>query len=203
MDLSIYHTLNDAGWRHDWFEDVAKFLATKGEVLFIVLLAILWFARGRLEIPGGRRAVVAAGFSALLGLGVNQVISHIWERTRPYVHHHHHLFIPASHDPSFPSDHATASFALATAIWMRNRVAGAIALVLAAAISVSRVVVGTHYPSDVVGGAAIGVLAALVFWLPPVRRRVDRLADAVSELYERLARAVLRQPIRPSAGVRP
>src|SRR5689334_19776271 len=128
MDLSIYHALNDAGWRHDWFEDVSTFLSTKGEALFIVLLAILWFARGRLEVPGGRRAVAAAGFSAALGLGVNQVISHIWERARPYLHHHHHLFIPASHDPSFPSDHATASFALATAIWMRNRVAGAIAL---------------------------------------------------------------------------
>ena len=203
MDLSLYHTLNNAGWRHDWFEDVATFLSTKGEAVFIVLLAILWFARGRLEIPGGRRAVAAAGFSALLGLGVNQVISHVWERARPYVHHHHHLFISASHDPSFPSDHATASFALATAIWLRNRVAGAIGLVLAAAISLSRVVVGTHYPSDVVGGAAIGVLAALVFWLPPVRRRLDWLADGVSELYERLARAVLRQPIGPSAGVRP
>ena len=203
MDLSVYHALNDAGWHHDWLEDLATFLANNGEALFIALLVVLWFARGRLEITGGRRAVAAAGFSALLGLGANQVISHVWERARPYVHHHHHLFISASHDPSFPSDHATASFALATAIWMRNRVAGAIALVLAAAISLSRVVVGTHYPSDVVGGAAIGVLAALVFWLPPVRRRVHRLADAVAEVYERLARGVLRRPIGPSSGVRP
>ena len=203
MDLSVYHALNDAAARHDWFEDLATFLSNRGEALFIVILAVLWFARGRLEIPGGRRAVVSAGFSALLALGANQVISHVWERTRPYVHHHHHLFIPASHDPSFPSDHASASFALAMAIWLRNKVAGSIALVLAAAVSVSRVVVGTHYPSDVDGGAIIGILAALVFWLPPVRRRVDRLADAVSLLYERLARTVLRQPIGPRAGVRP
>jgi undecaprenyl-diphosphatase len=205
MDLSVYHSLNDFAYDHHWFEVAAKFFAERGVVLFIVLLALLWLPFGRWKISGGRHAVVAAGFSAALGLGVNQVISHAYERTRPYVHHFHHLFVARSHDPSFPSDHATGAFAIAAAVFLRNRVAGTVALLLAVLVSVGRVAVGTHYPSDVLGGAAIGIAAALLLFLPPPRRLLDALAEFASRLYERVIAAGLRrQPaIRPSSGVRP
>jgi membrane-associated phospholipid phosphatase len=58
-------------------------------------------------------------------------------------------------------------------------------------VSVSRVALGTHYPSDVIGGAILGALCALVFWIPPVRQRLHRLADWAGELYERLVTARL------------
>jgi undecaprenyl-diphosphatase len=203
VDLSIYHALNDFAFHHRWFERVMHFFAEQGVYLFWALLAGLWLARGRLETANGRRGATAAGFAGLLGLGVNQVIGRLSDRVRPFVHHHHHLFVPVSHDPSFPSDHATGSFAIATAIFLRHRLAGTLALVLAALVSVGRVVVGTHYPSDVVAGAAIGAACAIAFWLPPLRRATDWLADRAGGLYERAARALLRQPIGPSAGVRP
>jgi len=204
MDLSLYHSLNDFAYDHHWFEVAAKFFATQGAVLFVVLLAVLWVPFGRWTVPGGRRAFVAAGFSAALGLGVNQVISHAYERTRPYVDHYHHLFVSASHDPSFPSDHATGAFAIAAAVFLRNRALGGIALVMAALVAIGRVAVGTHWPSDVVGGAAIGIAAALLVFLPPIRRRLDALADLTSRVYERAITAARRQPaIRPSSGSRP
>jgi undecaprenyl-diphosphatase len=203
VDLSIYHALNDFAFHHPWFERVMHFFADQGVYLFWALLAGLWLARGRRETPSGRRGATAAGFAGLLGLGGNQVIGRVVDRARPFVHHHHHLFVPVSHDPSFPSDHATGSFAIATAIFLRHRVAGILALVLAALVSTGRVVVGTHYPSDVVAGAAIGAACAIAFWLPPLRRATDWLADRAGAVYERAARALLRQPIGPSAGVRP
>src|SRR3954454_7250194 len=66
-------------------------------------------------------------------------------RPRPPAHR-------ASHDPSFPSDHATGACSLAFAIWLCDGTIGTVLLVLAALLSFARVYVGTHYPGDVLGG---------------------------------------------------
>ena len=87
----------------------------------------------------GRHGVVAAGFSALLALGVAHIVADIWARPRPYLAHPGaHLFIAPSADSSFPSDHATAAFAIAMAA-PGHRKAGWLALAMAMLVSVARV----------------------------------------------------------------
>jgi undecaprenyl-diphosphatase len=158
----------------------------EAEVFFVALLAVIFLARGKWRSVNGRHGVVAAGFSALLALGAAQIIAHIWERPRPYIAHpgDAHLFIAASHDPSFPSDHATAAFAIAVALLLRHRKAGILAIVMAVTLCVARVAVGTHYPGDVLGGALLGSAAALVLWHPVVRRPLHDLGDWVGRVYE-------------------
>jgi undecaprenyl-diphosphatase len=193
MDLDVYRALNGFAAGHDGFEDPLRFIALNAQVLFIALLAALYLARGKWRSVNGRHGVVAAGFSALLGLAVAHLITDLWARPRPYAAHpaDAHLFVPASHDPSFPSDHATAAFAIAVAILLRHRKAGVVALALAVLVALARVVVGVHYPSDVLGGAAIGTLAALVLWHPSVRGPLHALADWSARIYEvTLRRAV-------------
>jgi undecaprenyl-diphosphatase len=104
-----------------------------------------------------------------------------------------HLFIARSADSSFPSDHATAAFAIAVALLLRHRKAGWLALGMAVVLSVARVAVGTHYPSDVVAGAAVGTLAALVLWHPSVRMPLHRLAEWAGTLYDGLVYRLLRR----------
>jgi undecaprenyl-diphosphatase len=193
IDFTIYKTLNGFAYQHDGFEDTFRFFALNAQFLFLALLGVLFFARGKWRSVNGRHGVVAAGFSALLALGIAQLIVDVWARPRPYVAHPGgaHLFIPASHDPSFPSDHATAAFAIAVAILLRHRKAGVLALVFATLVSVGRVAVGTHYPGDVLAGAAIGAIAALALWHPSVRIPLHRLADWIGRLYERLLLAPL------------
>lgn len=77
---------------------------------------------------------------------------------------------------------------------MRHRRAGILALTIGRDPLRGRVVVGTHYPSDVLAGAALGTLAALFFWWPPVRQALADLADWASRLYERLAARILPAP---------
>ena len=142
---------------------------------------------GKYRSVNGRHGVVAAGFSALLALGVAHIVTDLWARPRPYdAHPGAHLFIAPSPDPSFPSDHATAAFAIAVALFLRHRAAGWIALVMAVVVSVARVAVGTHYPGDVAAGAAVGALAALVLWHPSVRGPLHRLADLSGGVYDRI-----------------
>jgi undecaprenyl-diphosphatase len=160
----------------------------------VALLVGLFVASGKWRTREGRHGVVAAGLSAALALAIAHVITDLVARPRPYLSHpgEAHLFIAPSHDGSFPSDHATASFAIAVALLLRHRKAGILALVVAAVLSLARVAVGTHYPADVVAGAALGSAAALVLWAPPIRGWLNALADWAGALYERVLRRTVR-----------
>lgn len=129
-------------------------------ILVAVVVAQWWSRRDRAHV---RHASIAAGLSFLLGLGLNQVILLFVHRVRPYAAGVTHLIIAPSHDPSFPSDHATAAFAVAAAFLVQGLSRRGLALLAAAVlISASRVYVGTHYVSDVLGGLSTGVAAAIL-----------------------------------------
>jgi undecaprenyl-diphosphatase len=192
VDLWLFKVLNGFAALSDAVEDPFEFLANGAELMFIVLLAAAFLAKGRFTSVKARHGVVAAGLSALLALAVAHLISGMWDRPRPFEAHHVHLFVAPSGDPSFPSDHATAAFAIAVALLLRNRRIGWVALTMATVISISRVAVGVHYPSDVLGGAVIGTMAALALWVPPVRGPLHGLADWFSDLYERLSAGASR-----------
>ena len=197
MDLTIYRALNGFAFHHDAFEDPLRFFAQDAQYLFIALLAGLFLATGRWRSENARHGVVAAGFSALLGLGIAHLITELWARPRPFDAHPgvSHLLMPHASDASFPSDHTTAAFAIAVSIWLRNRAVGTLAIGMAAVLAVARVAVGVHYPSDVLAGALIGTGSALVLWLPPIRRPLHQLAELIGSLYERiLDRLFRRQP---------
>jgi undecaprenyl-diphosphatase len=194
IDFEAYKLINGFAFHHDGVEDPLRFFALTGHIFFIALLAIVFLARGKWRSVNGRHGVVAAGFSAAAALGLAQVVSHLWERPRPYLAHpgQAHLFIAASPDPSFPSDHATAAFAIAIALLLRNRKVGVVALIMAVVLSVARVAAGTHYPGDVLAGAVLGSAVALVFWHPTVRRPLHALADWAGRVYEAVLSPVVR-----------
>jgi undecaprenyl-diphosphatase len=77
----------------------------------------------------------------------------------------HALVFAAPTDPSFPSGHAAGAFAFAVYVALEARVhvlAKAALFAMAAGIALSRVVLGVHFPSDVVSGALLGcVVGAL------------------------------------------
>lgn len=187
MEWSILHTLNDFLYRHDAVEDPLLVYINLSEALFVVaLVAMFLFGNGVRGRPW-RRIAVAAGLSAVLALAVGKVISEIVDRARPFVVHPHsvHLFSGHAADPGFPSDHATGAFAVAMAIWLRNRRWGTVALLAAALLSVGRVAIGVHFPGDVGAGAVLGCAAALLLYARPIRERIDRLADLVGSWLER------------------
>lgn len=193
MDLWLLKVLNGFAALSDGIEDPFEFLANEAELMFALLLGAAFLARGRLASVRARHGVVAAVLSALLALAVAHLIGGLWDRPRPYeALGSVHLFVAPSGDPSFPSDHATAAFAIAVALLLRNRRVGVVALMMAVVLSVSRVAVGVHYPSDILGGAVIGSLAALVLWVPLVRGPLHAVANRLSDLYERLSAGASR-----------
>jgi undecaprenyl-diphosphatase len=123
--------------------------------------------------------------SAGLALLANQIVGHLWDRARPFAAHPGavHLLAARSADPSFPSDHAAAAFAIAFAVYGVSRPAGAAFLAAATVIAVSRVALGLHYPSDVLAGALIGwATAQLVIHVGrPWVLRIVALASRITD----------------------
>jgi undecaprenyl-diphosphatase len=193
VDTDVLHALNGFFFRHDVVEDAIVTYVNAAELLFLgALLVGFSLVRGAAR-RGARRAVVAAGLSAGLALAIAQLVSRITDRPRPFVADPSgvHLFTRHAADPSFPSDHATAALAIAVAILLRDRRWGGVALAFACVLAVGRVAMGVHYPSDVLGGAALGTLCALLLWLTPVRRVLNRLADGAGALLDRVLTVIL------------
>jgi len=86
-----------------------------------------------------------------------------------------HALIDVPSNPSFPSGHATASFACAATLAWLTPLSPIALYGLAALIAFSRVYVGVHYPLDVIGGAALGLgVATALRLLVEVHRRSAR-----------------------------
>jgi undecaprenyl-diphosphatase len=126
--------------------------------VFALVLIALWLTWR----PANQRAAFLAGASALIALGIGQLVGHALPRPRPYLAHTVNLLISRSVDTSFPSDHATLGFSVAVMVWQVNRRIGSSLLILAFILAFSRVFVGAHYPSDVLGGAVLGTVTSLV-----------------------------------------
>lgn len=145
-------------------DSVFPVITELGEAGFIwIALALLMLALGR------KRGWSTTGwlvlFSMLLGLLIGEVgLKNIVCRPRPFMEWTPgpELLIPPPDGWSFPSGHSCSSFAAATTIFMKDKRWGAAAFVLAGLIAFSRVFLFVHYPTDVLAGAALGVLCALV-----------------------------------------
>ena len=176
-----------------------------GLVVFAAATIGLWF----LDRPGPwyrwKVASVAGMTAAAVGLLVSQVITHFWQRPRPYVSHPHEtiLLVAPSGEPSFPSDHAVAAFAIAFVVAVIGRRMGAVFLAAASVLALARVVAGLHYPGDVLGGALIGLASALLVlalggrYFPVLIGLVSRVSDPlVAPGWRALDRAKARRRAR-------
>jgi undecaprenyl-diphosphatase len=197
VDYSVDRWINQVVHAHPLLGSVVVEFSTWGVVMFGVLAVGLWL----LSPPGDtvwKRAATSGLAAASVGLLANQVISHIWDRARPY--EAHPVIVPLlakSSDPSFPSDHATAAFSIAFGVFFVSRRAGRFFLAFATVVACSRVLAGMHYPTDVLGSfvisAGAGYLCARLLMEPilaPLIRLMARLTDPV------LIRVAYFEPVR-------
>jgi undecaprenyl-diphosphatase len=137
-------------------------------LIFLVVLFVFWHAY-RMYIKNGKKAFlpyVEAVISVAIGNGlVIYLIRHFYERVRPFTALilSHNLITDTSY--SFPSGHTIFMFALATSIFFYDRKFGWFLFVLGAIIGLGRVAGGVHYPSDIVGGAVLGIAVGWLVYL--------------------------------------
>jgi undecaprenyl-diphosphatase len=154
------------------FGKSAYVLWTLAAILLVIVLLFPW-ARGRARpvLTGFGVRLLFIFFAVLLPVLAGEIVKHIVGRGRPFVGgpanaFNFSYFAGTEAFASFPSGHATTAFALAfavTALWPHLRTA---MLVYALVIGASRLVLLAHHPSDVVAGALLGVIGAMLvrYW---------------------------------------
>lgn len=111
------------------------------------------------------QTLIAHGIAALLANGLKHLIG----RPRPKFVHSGDWQMTltwASGLDSFPSGHSTATFAVATVLAKRFPLFGPLGIVIALFVALSRVLRGSHFPTDVLGGAVIGILSGFIATAP-------------------------------------
>jgi undecaprenyl-diphosphatase len=198
LDWTVVSALNHGLVGRDWLEDPVTLGSSAAVAVFAAATIGLWLLARPYREPTWKRACLSALLSCALALGVNQVIAHfVWERPRPFAEHPGavHLFAGGSLDPSFPSDHAAAAFAIAVAVLFHSVRVGMAFLAVAVLIAVSRVAEGLHYPTDVLAGATVGAIAAVLVTRvggPGVARLADTIGAFTDPIVERSGRALSR-----------
>ncbi len=179
MDAALTHWINAAAGISPFLDKAMVGVSQIGVPLMVLAVVLQWWAKA--DRHHVRHAAVSAGLAFLLALAVNQFILLFVHRIRPYDAGVTHLLIAPSADWSFPSDHATASIAIVAAFAMQGLPRRTIALlVMALLICWSRIYIGTHYLTDIVGGAITGVLGAIMVRLAyRENSRLDKLVTRI------------------------
>lgn len=148
-------------------------------VFSLVLVGAGWLFSSAAVRNAGIQTLLAHGLAALLVNGIKHLIG----RPRPkFAHSGDWEFAPSwvSGFDSFPSGHSAAGFAVATVLAKRFPVFGPLCLGVAAFVMLSRVLRGSHFPTDVVGGAIVGVLSGAIAAAPLKEWRTS-LRDGVGQ----------------------
>lgn len=148
---------------------IISFFSMFGEELLMIL--IVGFVYWSYDKKLGR----TMGLSAIMGLTWNTMAKNVALRRRPYFDHEGikilrvvepqaDIYDIAAQGYSFPSGHSTnAVTAFASlAINLRKRWVTVIAIVIPLLTGISRIVVGAHYPTDVLAGWLLGAISVLI-----------------------------------------
>lgn len=143
-------------FRSPWMNAIMIFITHTGggwSVLFLILF-LIWLINQK-----KKKTAIALAASFLGAISINALLKLIYQRPRPVV-------IPplvAVNTFSFPSGHTITAVALfgfaAYFFWRESRhILAIFILIWACLIAFSRIYLGVHYPSDVLGGIAVGGL---------------------------------------------
>ena len=130
-------------------------LGNSGMIWIIIGLLMLCYKNYR---KCGVAVLFALIFCLIFG---NGLIKNLVARPRPcWIDTSVMLLIPTPTDFSFPSGHTFSSFAAAICIFFYHKKEGSLALALAILIAFSRLYLFVHFPTDILGGIALGTIAA-------------------------------------------
>lgn len=184
-DVALLYDIN--GLTDDtpgWFDRAMEFVGEYG-ILIGLMLVVLWCwwgarRRGALDDAASSvAAVVWAPLAAAVAVLVNVPIRSFVGRPRPFLDHDGlTVLVRGKNDFSFVSDHATLAMAIGAALFVANRRLGFVGLGLAVLEGFCRVFMGVHYPTDVIGGFALGTAVALLL-SPLASALLTPLAKAV------------------------
>ena len=194
FDLCILHFLNSFAHRFLTMDAVIVFVMNDNFLRGGFLMALFWSAWIRQDDarPEKREYLIFGLLACFFSVLLARVLAlQLPFRERPLRNPGIVLNLPYTMDPgalkgwsSFPSDHATLFFCLATALWMVSRRLGIVAVCHALfVVTLPRVYAGIHYPTDILAGALLGCGVASLARFANFRKWVANPVLRVVEQY--------------------
>lgn len=171
LDFFLFQKINSFAGKWLWFDTLSIYFAEHFEHVLWFILFLFLLKNFKKYWP---MIIQAFGAAILARLVIVNFIRWLWPRPRPFIENNVNLLL--SHNgASFPSGHAAFYFAIATVVflylkkvyprpkfWWGTGIGFFLASFL---ISISRVICGIHWPSDILAGAVIGILSGYVITL--------------------------------------
>jgi undecaprenyl-diphosphatase len=184
FDLKILEFLTQGSSRDSkLYEFVRDCVAGNDVIKGALLVAPLWYLwmQRDPDVARRREIVVASMVGAMLAAAASRAITHLIPfRPRPFSTPGLNLDTPLPQlfeikGGSFPSDHAALAFGLVTGIFLVwPRVGLALAFYVLAFVGLPRVYLGIHWPTDILGGALLGIACTLILSYPRIRTVLAR-----------------------------
>ncbi len=156
-EFSILYALQDL--HNPILDAIMVFITTLGDDgLFWIAIGVicLFFKKHR---KMGLQVLLSMLFTYIIG---NLILKNVFARPRPCdIDTAVTMLISRPHGHSFPSGHSMNGMVAAVALFLNNKKIGIPALILATLIGFSRMYLFVHFPTDVLGGFAVGILVAI------------------------------------------
>ncbi|MGD8188616.1 undecaprenyl-diphosphatase [Brevibacillus ginsengisoli] len=192
MNEQLFQLVNQYAGHSVWLDGAMIFLADYTPEVFALFLLMLWFSskKDKDVLEKNQRTALYTVITILISFLCNQVIHHLYWHPRPFMAHAVNQLIPHAADSSFVSDHTILAFSVAGMFYYRQVRYRWAVMVLAALTGIARVFVGVHYPADVVGGAVVALLVALL-----VSKSAGILEPLIHKIFQLYAACTNRVPV--------
>lgn len=192
VDADLVIWLNGLSGNVKVFDDLMRLVASDYLMPLSFSLAMLglWFSG---KNPAERVRYQITMLIAISALSLSNIVVWLinisWDRPRPFVEHGDELnllFYPPT-DPSFPANPVAVGFAAAAAAWSINHKFGWWMFAAASLFGFSRLYAGVFYPTDIIGGAVVGI--AVFIFTSYLRRFLEPLITSFVRLIRGLSAA--------------
>jgi undecaprenyl-diphosphatase len=157
MDYQIFRRIIRLAGYYPSLDRLMILISNKARYVFIFILIFMWFRN-----QSYKKVTLNAIISVVCSLFIHFFIKLFYFKPRPFVNHRVGILIPSKVDSSFPSKHTLLAFAVSTSIFLHNRILGSIMSGLSLLTGFSRIWVGHHYPTDIIGSTIIGILTSCI-----------------------------------------
>ncbi|NMM64890.1 phosphatase PAP2 family protein [Clostridium sp. P21] len=181
MNMEFFRLINNLANKNALLDKIMIFFSKDVPYIFMAITALVFILGVIKKNEEFRKVSVNTFIITVINLMLSFIIGSVYYVDRPFVHNKVNLLALHVKDASFPSDHATGTMSVALGLRKYNRILGIIMTILSIVVGFSRVYVGNHYPSDVIG-AYIIVFITSCFYNLLLKSKVEGLYMKVEKL---------------------